>query len=102
MADEKTTAKHHPWVYFTLGLSIAQQVYGVEPGANTRKEILMILREVAKGDFTLWDTPEEIAANLTPDLESLAPKLPEVIRDARNVDRDTAKELLACLNITVE
>jgi hypothetical protein len=101
MASKSETAKQHPWEYFTFGLSIAQEVYGVQPGEDTQRQILKILKEVAKGDFTLWDTPEEVASRLTPDLETLAAKLPEVIRDARKMDRDIAKELLACLNVKV-
>lgn len=98
--DNPERAKLDPWSYFTFGMSVERRVQEeLEPGETPLRKSLELLIDVASGELTLWDTPEETAQSLPPDKQFLAENLPEILREARNSERQIARELLSFLDI---
>ena len=78
-----------PDVYagFVFGLSVAEHIYGIDAGRRAEccdpAAIAKLANEVAAGNITLHDTPEEIASG--EELELARFLMPEAIRDEREV-----------------
>jgi hypothetical protein len=95
-------AKKHPWDYFNFGMSVERHLNETaKPGENRLRKSLGILIDVARGDLTLNDTPEEYAKNLPEDLKFLQDDLPKVLQEIRESERQVAKELLSHLCVDI-
>lgn len=98
-------------VAFALGVMAAEHVHGTSRKHNQvlTNAILRVLQQLAIGELTLLDTPEETIADLpdpTPELAARAPeamhrfrtqmaaRMPEMIRQAMRDQREVAGELL--------
>ena len=73
---------------FTLGLILAESVYGIRrgpgPSEDKSEAILATLRGIASGDLDLIGPPEEVIAAAPPDMpESVKERLPETLRRAQ-------------------
>ena len=101
-------------VAFALGVMVAEHVHGTNRKRNQvlTDAILKALQQLASGELTLLDTPEEtIAALPAPPLElaaqapqamrqfrmEMAARMPEMIRQAMRDQRDVAAELLKAM-----
>ena len=98
-------------VAFALGVMAAEHVHGTNRKHNQvlTDAILKVLQQLAIGELTLLDTPEETIADLPdppPELAAKAPaamnrfraqmaaRMPEMIRQAMRDQREVAAELL--------
>ena len=96
-------AKQDPWSYFTFGLSVERRVQEeIKPGETRLRKSLEVLIDVASGELTLWDTPEETAQALLTEKQFPIDDLPEILRDARHSERQIARELLSFLDINFD
>ncbi|MHC4709101.1 MAG: hypothetical protein ACYTA3_01385 [Planctomycetota bacterium] len=83
---------------FFFGLRLAEHFhdvpYAFDEGQTDR--IVRLLKSIADGDFTLVDSPEEVAdqADWHPQLRE---RLPEMLSAARRHHRMTAADLLSVL-----
>ena len=98
-------------VAFVLGVMAAEDIHGTNRKRNQAltDSIFRVLQQLASGELTLLDTPEETIANLPappPELVAKAPaamnkfrtqlaaRMPEMIRQAMRDQREVAAELL--------
>jgi hypothetical protein len=101
-------------VAFALGVMTAEYVHGTNRKHNQvlTDAILQVLQQLAIGELTLLDTPEETIANLPKPPRELAAKapeamirfrtqlatrMPEMIRQAMRDQREVAAELLKAM-----
>ena len=101
-------------VAFALGVMIAEHIHGTNRKRNQvlTDAIFKALQQLASGELTLLDTPEETIAGLpAPPLElaaqapqamrkfrtELAARMPEMIRQAMRDQREVATELLEAM-----
>ena len=101
-------------VAFALGVMIAEHIHGTNRKRNQvlTDAIFKALQQLASGELTLLDTPEEtIAALPAPPLElaaqapqamrefrtEMATRMPEMIRQAMRDQREVAAELLKAM-----
>ena len=106
-------------VAFALGVMIAEHVHGASRKRNQvlTDAILKALQQLASGELTLLDTPEETIASLpAPPLElaaqasqamrkfrtEMAARMPEMIRRAMRDQREVAAELLKAMGGEIE
>ena len=98
-------------IAFSLGLKVAEHVHGFDRKRNQAitDAMFKVLDQVAKGEITLLDTPEETIASLpappddvtakAPDAlkklqDQLQSQMPEMTRRAMRDHREVANELL--------
>jgi len=99
--DEK--AKRHPWEYFNFGIAFERHMYETaKPGDNPIRKSLGVIIDVALGDLTLNDTPEEYAQNLPDDYKFLKDDLPTMLQEIRETERQIARELLSHLDVHID
>ncbi len=83
---------------FFLGLRLAEHFHNVPYAFDEAQtdRIVRLLKSIADGDFTLVDSPEEVAdqADWHPQLRE---RLPEMLSAARRHHRMTAGDLLSVL-----
>ena len=101
-------------VAFAVGVMAAEHVHGTNRKRNQvlTDAILRVLRQLAIGELTLLDTPEETIADLAappPELTAKAPaamrsfrtqmmaEMPEMIRQGMRDQREVAAELLMAM-----
>ena len=101
-------------VAFALGVMVAEHVHGTNRKRNQvlTDAIFKALQQLASGELTLLDTPEETIASLpAPPIElaarapqamrqfrtEMAARMPEMIRQAMRDQRDVAAELLKAM-----
>ncbi len=101
-------------VAFALGVMIAEHIHSTNRKRNQvlTDAIFKALQQLASGELTLLDTPEETIANLpAPPLElaaqapqamrtfrtEMAARMPEMIRQAMRDQREVAAELLKAM-----
>ena len=96
--------EEHMKVCFTLGLRVAEHVHGIGRTGDDKKHdaIFEALKEVAKGDLTLLNTPEEIIASLPTPPAGIKLNIDdamfrEMIRNGRESDKVAAQMLLKIL-----
>jgi len=95
-------AKKDAWSYFNFGLSVEKHVTEtLKPGEDRLRKSLGTIIDVARGDLTLCDTPEEYAQNLPAKWKFMVEMLPEVLPEIREDDREIAKELMAQLGLNL-
>lgn len=101
-------------VAFALGVMVAEHIHGTKRKRNQvlTDRIFKVLQQLASGELTLLDTPEETIASLpAPPLElaanapeamhqfrtEMAARMPEMIRQAMRDQREVAAELLTAM-----
>ena len=101
-------------VAFALGVMAAEHIHGTSRKRNQvlTDAIFRVLEQLASGELTLLDTPEETIADLPdlpPELAAKAPEamhnfrtqmaaqMPEMIRQAMRDQREVAAELLKAM-----
>lgn len=101
-------------VAFALGVMVAERIHGTTRKRNQvlTDAILRVLQQLASGELTLLDTPEETIADLpAPPVEltakapeamhkfrmEMASRMPEMIRQAMREQREVAGELLKAM-----
>lgn len=101
-------------VAFALGVMAAEHIHGTNRKHNQvlTDAIFRVLQQVASGELTLLDTPEETIADLPdppPELAAQAPEamhsfrmqmaahMPEMIRHGMRDQREVAAELLKAM-----
>ena len=79
---------------FVLGLMAAERVHGVSRRGNQilTDAVFTILRQVANGELTLLDTPEETIAGLPPPPPELAAIGSEAVRAAQEAAARQVRE----------
>lgn len=80
---------------FMLGIAVARHVHGIRARFrdDSSDRILETLEAIAHGKLTLVDTPEEIAAETRPP-DSVVQRLPEILRESRKQERQSAIGIL--------
>jgi hypothetical protein len=76
--DELKNTRIH--TAFLLGVMTAEHVHGVSRNMQLANEIYRVLEDVADGNLTLHNTPEETSANLPPEVIKMREKMPEEIK----------------------
>ncbi|MBC7816905.1 MAG: hypothetical protein IAG10_08470 [Planctomycetaceae bacterium] len=101
-------------VAFALGVMAAEHIHGTNRKLNQVRTdaIFRVLEQLATGELTLLDTPEETIADLpapSPELAAKAPeavshfrtqmaaRMPAMIRQAMRDQREVAAELLKAM-----
>jgi hypothetical protein len=99
MAKKRTkTTPNNALACFLYGVRVAEHLASSapRPGENESGALIRVMREVANGELTLWDTPEEVAPSLPPGSEIMkAGELARALRDARRREQETAQEVWA-------
>ena len=77
--------------FFDLGCQVTRHIHGIERRANVLEAMLQVVKDIADGQLTLVDSPEEIISALGPDEKVLADSVPDVLRTMRAEERAAAK-----------
>jgi hypothetical protein len=80
-----------PMAFFDLGCQVTKHVYGIDRQANVLEAMLKVVKDIAEGNLTLVDTPEEIIRTLGDDGQVLADAVPQASREMRAEERAAAK-----------
>jgi hypothetical protein len=79
-----------PLAYFTLGIGVATHILGVRQPRKGLSKIIKTVKDIAEGDLTLLDTPEEMLPGLP---RKYQPTLADAVRNARRRERAAAKHI---------
>jgi hypothetical protein len=84
---------------FFFGVRLAEHFHDIPCPLDKEQpdRVVQLLKSIAAGDFTLVDTPEEVA-NQTDWHPAIRERLPEMLRAARDHHRRVAGELLNVLS----
>lgn len=77
--------------FFDLGCAVTKHLYGIDRHVNVLTAMLKVIKDIADGQVTLIDTPEEILRTLGDDESKLAGTVPEALRQMRAEERAAAK-----------
>lgn len=77
---------------FMFGVRVAEYVHGTTQNLDA---IMAALKEIAAGELTIVNTPEEMIGQASPGMpEPLRQIVPGLLNEERRTDRETARRVL--------